>query len=182
MHNMTRPFAVGAVEEPPEGCPIQRDAVLTQVGEGLHPGGKGLLQTTRLSQGEHAPKRIVGGKPMGEVEECREPSRLSMPPMGYFSPILGATKSREDGDGANRLQGGPRGGVLTTWVIDNRKKSQNLLDPRGVGHSAILRRQAGAQCACSGREHAIIHRQHTNWLMRLPWKVPLTVLASPSVY
>ena len=105
---------------------------------------------------------------MGEVEEFRESSRLSMPPMGYFYPILGATNSREDGEGENRLQGVPRGGVLTTWVMDNRKKSQNLLDPSGVGHSAILRRQAGAQCACSGREHAIIHRQHTNWLMRLP--------------
>jgi hypothetical protein len=82
MHQMQRPCAVGAVEGPPEGLPIQRDAGLPQVGEGLPPGGQGLLQTPRLSQGEHAPKRLVGGHPMGAVEACREPSRFRMPPMG----------------------------------------------------------------------------------------------------
>ena len=64
---------------------------------------------------------------MGEIEKFREPSRFSMPPMGSFYPILGAANGREDGAGENRLQGVPRGGVLTTWVMDNREKSQNLL-------------------------------------------------------
>ena len=74
---------------------------------------------------------------MGEVEVFYEPSRFSLPPMGYCYPILGAANGREDGDGEHRLQGVPRGGVLTTWVMDNREKSQNLLDPSGVGHSVI---------------------------------------------
>jgi hypothetical protein len=80
---------------------------------------------------------------MREVEEFREPSRFGVPPMGYFYPILGSANGREDRDSEDRLQGVPRGGVLTTWIMDNREKSQELLDPSGVGHSAILRSQDG---------------------------------------
>lgn len=88
--------------------------------------------------------------------------------MSDFYPMLRSTDGGEDGDGDDRLQGVPCGGVLTTWILNNSKKSQDLLNRSGVGHGVILRIQIGAQRACYDREYTIIHRQHTNELMRLP--------------
>jgi hypothetical protein len=96
-------FAIRTVEGPPDGFPIEGDNGLAQVGEGLHPCAKGLVEVRRVEHGKDASKRIMGRNPVGKVQKLCEPRRLGLTPGGNFHPVLRPANRRENRNGENRL-------------------------------------------------------------------------------
>jgi hypothetical protein len=138
IHDVNRAFAICTVQGPPEGFPIKGHNALAHVGEGLHPGDKGLMEARGIEHGKDAPKRIVGRHPMGKLQKLREPHHLGLPPVFDLDPVLRPANRRENRDDEDRLQGVQCGRMLATWVVDNGEKSKHLVKGRGLGHGAIL--------------------------------------------
>ena len=138
IHAGHRAFALRTVEGPPQGLPGEGHDVLGQVGEGMPPGDKRLLEARRVKPSQDPPKRIRGRNPSGQVQKCCEPRRLGMPPVCDLASMLRPANRRKDGDREDRLQRLQRARMLATWVVDNGEKSKHLVHRRGLGHGPIL--------------------------------------------
>ena len=127
VHDVHRAFAISPVQGPPAGFPLQGHDALTQVGERLHPGDKGLGEARGIEHGKDAPKCIVGWEPMSKVQKLREPRRLGLPPVFDLHPVLRPANRREKRAGEDGLQGMPCGRMLETWVVDNGETSKHVV-------------------------------------------------------
>jgi hypothetical protein len=115
-HQMQRLLAYFLIMRAPARFPINCDDPFDGGADPLHPLEKTRLKLFGINQGKNSSKGIMGGYPVGQLQQIGEPGFLRFPKFFDPYPSVRSTNRYDDDISPSMLLGS-----FDTWVLDLSK-------------------------------------------------------------